>query len=95
MIDISRADGGANGTHTFQATLDGTPVFAISALDQADYATRQWVRLPVNGYANGGAHALRFTAITPANGTIVNFNLDGVGLCAPAYYPQWLTSLSR
>ncbi|MBL8093734.1 MAG: S8 family serine peptidase [Anaerolineales bacterium] len=95
LIDISRADGGANGTHTFQATLDGTPVFAISALDQADYATRQWVRLPVNGYANGGSHALRFTAVTPANGTIVNFNLDGVGLCAPAYYPQWLTSLSR
>lgn len=89
VVDISRADAGATTSHTFQATLDGTPVFSLNALS-VGYSSKQVVRLNVGAYANGGAHVLGFQAVTPANGPVVNFNLDSVGLCAPAYYPNFL-----
>lgn len=95
VVDISRADAGATGLHTFRAALDGTPVFSITALDRSRYATKQVVRLNIGAYATGGAHALTFTAITPADGTVVNFNLDDVGVCSPSFYPQWLPIVSR
>lgn len=94
VVDISRADAGATTAHTFDATLDGTPVFSLNALS-AGYSSKQVVRLDVGAYANGGAHVLGFQAITPANGPVVNFNLDAVGLCAPAYYPNYLVVMGQ
>ncbi len=94
VVDISRADAGASSSHTFQATLDGNPVFSLNALS-AGYSSKQVVRLDVGAYANGGAHVLGFQAVTPANGPVVNFNLDAVGLCAPAFYPNFLAIMGH
>jgi len=90
IVDVSRADAGATAAHQFQAAVDGTPLFTISALDRAAYAEQRVVRLNLNAYANGGAHQVTFAAVTPAGGPVVNFNLDAVGVCSPAYYPHWL-----
>ncbi len=94
VVDISRADSGATTSHLFRAAIDGTPVFEITALDQAAYASKKVVRFDISSYA-GGAHQIGFSAVTPASGTVVNFNLDDVGVCTPGYYPQWLPSVSR
>lgn len=94
VVDISRADAGATSSHLFRAAIDATPVFEITALDAAAYANKKVVRLDISSYA-GGAHQIGFSAITPASGTVVNFNLDDVGVCTPGYYPQYLPSVSR
>jgi hypothetical protein len=62
----------------FQAKIDGQTVFSASAVQTDTYAAYTLVRLDVSAFADGGSHALDFTATT--SDQQVNFNLDNVWL---------------
>jgi hypothetical protein len=96
---ISRADAGTGPDDKFQALINTTPLFSASGLDYPAYAAGyRTVRVDVGAFATGITHTLTFSATTvTANITppIINFNVDEVGLCSPAFYPVYLPLVSR
>lgn len=95
QFNISRADPGAGITDTFQALIDATPVFTATALDRPAYAAYQTVRLDANAFATGVTRTVTFSATTTTTGPVVNFNLDDVAMCSPAFYPAYLPVISQ
>lgn len=87
-FSISRADAGASAADVFQALMDGVPVFTATAAEQSAYASYRLVRVGINSFADGGGHTLAF-ASTTTTGAVINFNLDGVAVCSPAFYPLY------
>ena len=93
-LHISRADLGTGITDTFRALINNTPVFTATAADAGLYPAFQLVRLDVGAFASQPA-TVAFSATTTTKGPIINFNLDDAALCAPAYYPIYLPSVSK
>jgi len=93
-LNISRADPGTGITDTFRALINNTPVFTATAADASLYPAFQLVRLDVGAFA-GQPATVAFSATTTTKGPIINFNLDDAALCAPAYYPIYLPSVSK
>lgn len=91
---ISRADAGTGANDRLAVLMDGAPLFSAGANERADYATYRLVRLDLNAFANGAAHTLTFSATT-STAAIVNFNVDEVAICSPAYYPVYLPMVRR
>lgn len=91
---ISRADPGTSAADRLVVLLDGAPLFAASAAEQASYAEYRLIRLDLNPFATGGAHTLTFSATTTTT-AVVNFNVDEAAICSPAFYPLYLPLVGR
>jgi subtilisin family serine protease len=91
---ISRADPGTGTSDQFVARLDSTPIFTATAAEQSVYANYRLVRMDVNSFADGASHTLAFSSTT-TTAAVVNFNLDDVALCSPAFYLLYLPIINR
>lgn len=95
LFNISRADPGAGITDTFQALVDAAPVFTATAAQQSQYATYQTVRVELPAAASAITRTLTFSATTHTAGRVVDFNLDNIGLCTPAFFPIYLPTVAQ
>lgn len=93
-LNISRADAGANANDMLRVRLGNTYVFTATAAEASTYTAYKLVRLNINQFATGGSQTLVFSATT-STGPVINLNVDDVALCAPAYYPMYLPTISR
>jgi hypothetical protein len=95
MFDISRADPGAGPADVFQAWLDNTPVFTATAAERANFAGYRLVRLGLPSASTVVTHTLTFSATTIRTGPAINFNLDDVALCSPAFFPIYVPLIAQ
>ena len=71
---------GSGSDDVFNAQIDTTSVFTVTATQFGLYPSYTLVNLNANAFANGQPHTVRFASNT--SGQIVNFNLDDVALCS-------------
>jgi hypothetical protein len=95
MLSISRADPGAGSADVFEAWLDNTRIFSATAAQRASYADYQTVRLSWPAAPQVLTRTLTFSATTQRTGPVVNFNLDDVALCSPAFFPIYLPVIGQ
>jgi hypothetical protein len=93
-LNISRADAGASASDMLRVRLGNTYVFTATAMEMSTYNAYQLVRLNINQFATGASQSLVFSATT-STGPVINFNVDDVALCAPAFYPVYLPIINR
>ncbi|MBL8058071.1 MAG: S8 family serine peptidase, partial [Anaerolineales bacterium] len=95
VFAISRADPGSGPADRFEAWLDNTRVFTATAADRPQYAQYSTVRISLPPVALPVTRTLTFSATTQLTGPVVDFNLDDVALCSPAFFPIYLPNVSR
>lgn len=93
-LRISRADIGASASDMVRVRLGNTYVFTATAAEASFYNTYKLVRLNINQFATGVSQSLVFSSTT-STGPVININVDDVAVCAPAFYPVYLPTLSR
>jgi hypothetical protein len=84
---------GAVQTDFLQVRIDNTAIFTATEDQQPLYPTYTQVELNVDAYANGQPHVVQFYSDSATQGTVSNFNLDDVTLCATAPTSVSLTAI--
>jgi subtilisin-like proprotein convertase family protein len=72
----------ANIPGTLTVSMDGTTLAFYDESDSTTYATYAQVSIPINAFADGAAHDLRFEQQNGAGADVINFFIDDVAIDA-------------
>lgn len=73
--------------------IDSTPVYTITGIETVNYPTWTQILVPLNAYANGAAHNVKFYSETGTAGDVTNFHVDDAAICSNAPTNVSLVSL--